>query len=166
MNRAFIILYTGATPDPDAQKAAAKAISTYIQDKDNITVVTLDDSEIAATLVNAIRTNDGFVKPTGSILFTKTNEVPELWAKEYITKRFSDKVANRDMFGFLIDIHEQARNSYNSIENTDVDLNRAILILSSNGAYGRLCPFSNPDEANLWRNIINVVKKVYQTVYV
>ena len=128
MNCAVIIVYDGGMPSLQAQKAAATALAEYgcIHNLDNLKVYTLDESGIVSALMRQ------------TIPEQKSEEDPfdEEKSMAVVFGIGKDSLVKQSIVSFQQKLYDAL---YNAIQtNTNPEIIRAVEILSSDGAEGRI----------------------------
>ena len=128
MKCAVIIVYDGMLPPTQAQKASATALAEYgcIHDLDHLKVYTLDEAAIVAALMHQTMPEQKF----------KEEPFDELKSVEVVFEIGKDSLAKQSIVSFQQKLYDAL---YNAIQtNTNPEIIRAVEILSSDGAEGRI----------------------------
>lgn len=164
--RAIVILYEGSEPSDGAKTAISRFLCDYGVVKltgniqQNIEIYCITEKEIIAAIAAKPISSD-------SNFFTvKTVEdepiTPEAEAVLIISNNFGKAIAKGDMVQLFCEMCREAAISKYRQPNQPLD--RAITLLASPDIINHLS-FNDEKDVKLWTDILNVIRRVYNSVY-
>ena len=165
--RAIVILYEGSEPSDGAKTAISKFLCDYGVVKltgniqQNIEIYCITEKEIiAAIAAKPISSDSNFF----TVETVKDEPItPEAEAVIVISKQFGDIIVKDDPMELMMKMSLEAQKSKYIMP--DRDLDNAIRVLSQPDAASHL-KFKTKRESKIWESVLDVIQRVYHSVYV